>query len=281
MRLTLSTIALLAAVSLYSQPSVPPAFEVASVKPADLAARTPVGLFTYAGGRIVASRCTLDYVIEQAFDVQPFQVTDGPGWIHNDRFDIEARPPADSKAAKSNPSNFKLPPDDEQRQMMQTLLADRFHLKFHRDTKEGSVYILTKGSKALRLQEAKNPNDYPWAGGLGGGLPSGDGLAGTNITLPQLVKRMAQWLGRPVLDRTGLAGSFDFRSEYSSDDPHPGNWPEAGIVERSCRDNRNRQRREALGKLTAIRETQNRGLSKRRRRPLDRRTRMQPYPTCP
>jgi uncharacterized protein (TIGR03435 family) len=204
-------------------PASAPAFEVASVKPWDPpGGRGEInGFYTYPGGRIVCNGCTLQYLIMEAFDVQTFQIAGGPGWMTIDRFAIEARPPASSKSSKSNPALAKLPPNEEQRQMVQTLLADRFRLKFHRETKEGSVYALAKGGKATKLQEPKDPNGYPWAGGLGGGLPSGDGLAGTNISMPQLVKRMSDWLGRPVLDETGLAGSFDFRFEYHSDEPNP------------------------------------------------------------
>lgn len=198
----------------------PPAFEVASVKPSNPQGG-PTGLFTYPGGRIVASNCLLEYLIEQAFDVRSFQVSGGPGWMNDDRFDIEARPPASSESSKANPSNFKLPPNDEQRRMLQTLLVDRFQLKFHRGTKEAPVYVLAKGNKALKLQETKDKNDYPWAGSIAGGAIAGDGLAGINISMAQLAARLSEYMGRPVLDQTGLTGSFDFRYEYHSDDPHP------------------------------------------------------------
>ena len=204
-----------AAVSLFGQPAPDrPTFEVASVKLSNPEARAPIGLFTYPGGRIVASGCPLEYLIEQAFDVPSFRVTGGPGWIKNDRFDIEAKPPASSSSSKANPSNFKLPPNDEQRQMLQSLLADRFQLKFHRVSKEGLVYKLTKGIKALKLQDSTDKNGYPWAG-------IGPGLVGTNISLPQFAKRLEAVLGYPVLDQAGPTGSFDFRFEYHSDDPHP------------------------------------------------------------
>jgi uncharacterized protein (TIGR03435 family) len=105
--------------------------------------------------------------------------------------------------------------------MLQTLLADRFQLKFHRETKERPIYLLAKRNKAVKLQDAKDKNEYPWAGSVGGGAISGDGLAGTNISMAQLAKRLSQSLGHLVLDQTGLTGSFDFRFEYHSDDPHP------------------------------------------------------------
>jgi len=215
MRISIFAAVFAATVSLFAQTEASPlAFEVASVKPTGAQPKMGTGLFTYPGGRVVASNCPLDYLIQQAFDVQSFQVAGGPGWIHNDRFDIEAKPPASSLSSKTNPFNFKLPPNDEQRQMLQTLLADRFQLKYHVEAKDGPVYVLAKGSKALKLLDSKNKNEYPWAG-------IGPGLVGTNISMPQLAKRLAAEFGRPVLDQTGLTGSFDFRFEYHTDDPHP------------------------------------------------------------
>lgn len=206
---------LLTAVTASAQPDSPPVFEVASVRAADPGGGA-VGLFTYPGGRIVASHCALDYLIMEAFHVEAFQVAGGPHWIHEDRFRIEAKPPASSKSSRANPTSSKLPPNDDQRQMLQTLLADRFQLKYHREDREGPVYLLLKGNKPPKLQDAKNKDDFPWAGSVQGGAINGDGLAGINISMPQLAKRLSGYLRRPVLDRTGLTGSFDFKFEYES-----------------------------------------------------------------
>ena len=112
MRISMCAAVWAAAVSLFAQTvASPPVFEVASVKPTGTQPRMGAGLFTYPGGRIVASNCALYYLIQQAFDVQSFQVAGGPGWIKNDRFDIEAKPPASSASSKSNPSSIKLPPN--------------------------------------------------------------------------------------------------------------------------------------------------------------------------
>jgi uncharacterized protein (TIGR03435 family) len=100
--------------------------------------------------------------------------------------------------------------------MLQTLLVDRFQLKYHRENREGPVYLLQKSNKALRLQDAKNKDDYPWAGSNRGGAIDGDGIAGINISMPQLATRLSGYLHRPVLDQTGLTGSFDFKFEYES-----------------------------------------------------------------
>lgn len=199
-------------------PGTAPAFEVASVK-----ASTPedhvIGLFTHPGGRITASLYTLEMLIEEAFDVQPFQVSGGPHWIQTERYDVEAKPPASSPSSHANPPYDKAPPNSEQRQMLVSLLVDRFQLKFHREAREGPVYLLVKG-KALRLEPPKDPDAFPWAGRIGGGSADGNGIAGTNISMPQLAARLSGFLARQVLDRTGLTGAFDFKFALPAD-PHP------------------------------------------------------------
>ena len=197
-----------------------PAFEVVSVKPSAMQNNnTGIGLFTYPGGRIRANMCSLDYLITEAFGVQFFQLAGGPRWIHEDRFDIDAKPPANSPASKANPRSFKLPPNPEQRLMLQALLADRFQLRYHRETTEGPVYLLTRTNKELKLQPAPDPTAYPWVGSVAGGGIARDGLKATNATTALLTARLSNYLERPVIDRTGLQGAFDFEYQFSSNDP--------------------------------------------------------------
>jgi uncharacterized protein (TIGR03435 family) len=162
----------------------------------------------------------LRYLILEAFHVQGFQVEGGPNWISEARFDIEAKPPVSSLSGKSNPVSFKDPPSDEQRQMLQALLIDRFQLKFHRELRQGSIYTLERGDKPLKLEPPKDKDAYSWAGGIeGGAVTHGTGLAGTNISMSQLAVRLSGFLGRPVLDQTGLQGSFDFKYDTGNEDP--------------------------------------------------------------
>ena len=159
-----------------------------------------------------------------AFDVQSFQISGGPDWVDHDRYNIIAIPPASSPASKLNPPYPKVPPNAEQRQMLQKLLMDRFQLRFHRETKVGPVYALLKGKGDLKLHDAENKDAYPWAGGLVLRRPAGGfnglGMAGVNITMPQLAARLSEPLKRPVVDQTGLNGSYDFKYEYSADPAH-------------------------------------------------------------
>jgi uncharacterized protein (TIGR03435 family) len=180
-----------------------------------------IGLFTYPGGRITATNYTLEMLMEEAYGVQRFQIAGGPRWIGDDRYSIVAKPPASAKSSKSMPPYPKAPPNEEQLLMLQTLLVDRFHLQFHRETKEGPIYVLAVGSKELKLKPAKSADDYPWVGGPEGGGISGSGMAGTNASMQLLAARLSPYFRRPVLDQTGLKGAFDFRLEITKDDSQP------------------------------------------------------------
>ncbi len=182
-----------------------------------------IGCLVYPGGRVVIGNSTLQMLIEYVFDVQWFQVSGGPAWMrdHQYRYDIEARPPSTFKSSKANPSTPKAPLNQEQREMLQALLIDRFQLQFHRETRQGPVYLLTLGKGALKLKEVKDKGEFEWVGSLQGAGINGDGLTGKNISMPVLAQRLSQYLKKPVFDQTGLKGFFDFRIEYATDDAQP------------------------------------------------------------
>jgi len=196
-----------------------PAFEVASIKPST--SREMGGIHVYPGGRMEFRGCTLHYLIEQAFSVQDFQLSGGPGWIQSERYDIDAKPPASSKSSQYMPPYSKAPVLEEQREMLVSLLVDRFEFKYHRDTREGQVYLLVKGNKPLNMKDAEDKNGYPWAGSPRGGMLEGDGIQGANESMADLAWRLSPYLGRPVLDQTGISGSFDFLIRYTPDTDHP------------------------------------------------------------
>ena len=218
--LMISTAAL-ASYALFGQSAARPAFEVASVKLSTPDDRV-IGLFTYPGGRITATNYTLEMLIEEAYGLQRFQISGGPRWIGDDRYNVVAKPPASSKSSKSMPPYEKAPPNDEQLLMLQTLLADRFHLQFHREMKEGPVYLLTVSNKELKMRPAKSAEDFPWVGRPGGsGTVAGSGIAGTNASMRLLAIRLTGYLRRPVQDQTGLKGAFDFKFELPAEDDQP------------------------------------------------------------
>jgi uncharacterized protein (TIGR03435 family) len=64
------------------------------------------------------------------------------------------------------------------------------------------------------LKPAKDANDYPWIGAPQGGMIMGNGIAGTNATMELVATRLGYYMRRPVIDRTGIGGAFDFRFDY-------------------------------------------------------------------
>jgi uncharacterized protein (TIGR03435 family) len=197
-------------------------FEVASVKPSTPQERS-ITLSTWPGGRITVTNFTLHQLIEKTYGVEKFQVSGGPAWIDVDRYSIEARPPASSELSKFSPTNPKTPPPQEELLMLQALLADRFQLKLHRETKEGTVLTLVITSKGPKLQPPKNRDDRPLVSSGFDNDVEGKRLyylQGHNATMPLLAQRLAGLLGRPVHDDTGLAASFDFKFNFDEDETH-------------------------------------------------------------
>jgi uncharacterized protein (TIGR03435 family) len=157
---------------------------------------------------------------------QRFRISGGPTWLGTERFDIEAKMDAATAdaLAKLNPGQRAL----AQQKMLQALLADRFQLTVHRETRELLVYNLIVAKSGAKLQAAK-PGDtyangikYP-DGSLGGpgALEGGvfDGwITAQGVTTANLAGELTQMLGHPVTDRTGLAGAYDFKLQFTPDD---------------------------------------------------------------
>ncbi len=128
---------------------------VASVKPTIWRPRVRLQLLIPTG--FSASNVTLEMLIEEAYGIQEFQISDGPSWIRSDRFDVQAKatPYSDSK------SDVGLQGFDKtrRRRMMQTLLVDRFGLKVHPETREEPVYALVIFGNAHKLQEVTSSGE--------------------------------------------------------------------------------------------------------------------------
>jgi bla regulator protein BlaR1 len=182
-----------------------PAFEVASIKPArdDADGRS----VTHSpGARLTTSNATLKQLIYLAYQVMPFQVSGGPNWVNSDGFDIEAKA-ANSKATQ-----------EQFRRMIQTLLADRFQLKFHFATKELPVYALVVAKNGPKLVEVKDDNPEV-------AMRNGRGeMTGVKATMPMFAVALSRPLQRKVVDETGLKGAYAFKLQFVPDEnpAHPG-----------------------------------------------------------
>ena len=194
------------------------AFEVASIRPCDPEPGSGewLGILTYPGGKVVAGCLSLNDLIGIAYGVQNFQIHSigsihgSDGWMRSAKFNITAIPAEDSKARRLMPASIKTPPDAEQRDMLKALLADRFALKMHSASQPGRVYLLERGKGPLKLLAPKDTtavpffNVFTFSGGAGNGE-----MQGVNASMALLASSLSQILGRPVLDQTGLSGSFD------------------------------------------------------------------------
>ena len=186
-----------------------PAFAAATIKPPDPAARyRKAGFYGEPGGRIFFGG-NIKMLVEDAFNLQDYQVAGGPDWIASQWFEINAVPPETSLSRNIKVRNAE--PTSEQRLMLQSLLRDRFGLKFHLETKEGEVYILTRGNKPLQLKPPKDPASDPRSIVMmkQGGIADGE-AEGTNTTTDYLALRLSRYLQLPVLNQTGITGSYDY-----------------------------------------------------------------------
>ena len=209
-------LALIFAASCAAQPNAAalPEFEVASIKPINTNdAVHMTGLQILPGGRVVIPTASLKGLIATAFGLSFWQISGGEAWMEKDQYDVEAKPPA--KPAITNLRHGLFDIDDERlRGMLQALLADRFHLRFHHDTRTGKVYLLEKrgSTQALRLTDDESViKNSPGDRGA-----SSIGFAGAkwnmyNTSIQQLAKFAAdRVLHAPVLDRTELKGHFTY-----------------------------------------------------------------------
>lgn len=189
-----------------------PRFDAVSIKPATAIDQQVNAIYPYPDGRIFCAHCTLQFLTTLAFDLGDWQITGSSDWTaaSSSRYDINAiapssyEPPAPDRSRNS-------PLTDEQRQMLRSLLIDHFQLQGHRETKSETVYILQRGDLPLKLVPPLHPDEYHWAGGVhGGSIGPGTGIAGKNISMPELSTRISGALKRTVIDQTGLTGTFDF-----------------------------------------------------------------------
>lgn len=181
---------------LRAQSATPLVFEVASVKPYVLRPGVvaiaklypPAVPFRISGSHVAAPRRTVTDLIRDAYDVKEFQITGEPRRLFptGDRYDIEAKAPGDAA-----------PTVEQVRLMFQSLLADRFQLKLHRDSKQLPVYHLVIGKSGSKLKP----------------VPP-DALPSKGQSTDQLVEALSLGLDRPIIDKTGLSGEFEYTMDW-------------------------------------------------------------------
>jgi len=173
----------------------------------------------------------LKVLIMRAYGVQSFQVS-GPSWMDNQRFDIMAKVPDGATR-------------DDARIMLQNLLADRFKLKLRKGSKEAAFFELVGAKGGLKLHEAAQASAVPAEGadsappgptrgkdgllrtphgqlGIQAGADGRMHMRGDGVTMARLTEVLGMVVGRPVVDKTGLAGTYDVMLDFSREGMGPG-----------------------------------------------------------
>ena len=204
-------------------------FEVASVRPNDSGPGSSSS--RSRNGRYETTNEPLFQLLSWAFQVREYQII-GPDWLKSDRYDIRAKAP-DGAA------------EDQIPLMLQSLLADKFIMKFHRETRELPILALLIARSGPKLNPATEsdtvlpnrtvaPGTAPSASGTAGagGAPSGN-VTGSRLstmhsvgTLTSFAGNLSRQVDRPVIDMTGLTGKYDMRLAFKPanappEDPGP------------------------------------------------------------
>ena len=216
---TLAALALVAAIGLGQGKKE---FEVASIRPIkDPQQQTAVQAgIRIDGAQVTMAAFSLSDAMRGAYRVKGYQIV-GPDWVSSDRFDFQAKIPTDGKP-------------DEVGEMIRNLIEDRFQMKYHREKKEFSAYVLTvaKGAniKATQIDAdtATAPVNITGGGsaagvninwGRGRSLVFADNkLTATKADLPSFVDAIERFLDRPIVDQTGLTGNYDLSIDLTQED---------------------------------------------------------------
>jgi uncharacterized protein (TIGR03435 family) len=182
-------------------------FEVASIKPHP-------GVITMSadpwvkGDRVESTASTLRDLITSAYRVRYDQLEGGPAWIATEHYDLQAKVPGNREATM-----------DEVRPMLQTLLAERFHLRIRHETREVAMFALVVAKGGPKFKESADAEQRM---GRITGTNTGMQMTIAKGTMAELATRLSgNGAGRPVTDRTGLKGRYTFELRWTNRDPEP------------------------------------------------------------
>jgi bla regulator protein blaR1 len=178
-------------------------FEVVSVKPTGPEARG--GRISFLNGTFTATGITARNCILLAHDIPSFQLAGGPSWIGDQRYDILAKTPAGTLKA-AGPERWA-----QMRAAVQALLADRFQLIIHRETKLIPGYALVVAKSGFKLKKTADDGHADFSSNRGK-------LTAHQISMELLARNLSGNLSSPVVDMTGIKGGFDLTLEWTPDE---------------------------------------------------------------
>jgi uncharacterized protein (TIGR03435 family) len=193
------------------QPASAPRFEVVSIK--TVPPNTPPTMremsFTpvLPGGQYSDVRATLFSMVAFAYNVQDpsTQLFGLPKWAESESYAVMAKP------AEGFPVLSPADNREQVRQMLRAMLEDRFHLQLHTEMRDERVYQLEIAKGGLRIKETDAPEPTAQAGPVEAAMGNGSGrIIGKKATADGIARCLTVFLKRPVVDRTGLKGYYDF-----------------------------------------------------------------------
>jgi uncharacterized protein (TIGR03435 family) len=191
--------------------SAAPAFDVAAIRQnnADHTARSHI-ISSPSDGNFRAINVRLKAILQFAFGISETQILGGPAWIDSTKFDIEAK--ADSSVDDRMRALGSVAAKRQKQVMLQALLADRFHLAAHEETRQLPIYVLVVAKNGPKFKESK---------ANGTTINSGNGyiaVQGSDNTLALLAQQLAQILGRVVVNKTEMQGRYDLTLKWTPDE---------------------------------------------------------------
>jgi uncharacterized protein (TIGR03435 family) len=174
-------------------------FEVASLKPASPGEQGESIRPAQGGKRYTGVNRTLRQFLLTAYGIRPDQISGGPAWIDTPGFDLNAE--------AESPSNI-----EELHMMLRNLITERFKLQLHTEKKERAVYALVPGKNGVKMQPdpANNAGDRRIVQGMGK-------VSAKFASMEYFAFALSLILDRPVIDRTGLTGEYDFELSWTPD----------------------------------------------------------------
>jgi bla regulator protein blaR1 len=169
-----------------------PVLEAVSVKPARTNRFVPIAVNPQSFRTVMS----LAYAIEWAYEIRDYQLSGGPAWLRREYYEIEMK--------TAGPATRK-----EMREALQTVLAERFKLKLHREPREMPIYALTIGNSRTSLAASKEPCGDDGCIDVAPGI-----LSARNTNMSSIAATLSNMVDRPVIDQTGLNGRYDFRLKF-------------------------------------------------------------------
>ena len=184
-------------------------FDVASIRPTGNPDRRSRIMRHPDDTEFVAQNTSLSSLLQFAYGVSQPRVIGLPGQLESARFDIQAKGDieTDARFHKLNTEQMRI----AKQKMMQALLADRFKLKVHFETRELPVFslVVAKGGPKLMASDQVNASAWGWRNHLD--VEGGD-------TLTRFAEELTRVAGRPVINQTGLTGRYDIEMDWADDD---------------------------------------------------------------